>query len=39
MKYIILLLVIAISGCGMQGDLYLPEDKPAKQKDSFSNSN
>jgi len=32
MKFIIFLWAIMISACGMQGDLYLPDDEPVKDK-------
>ncbi len=32
MKFLVILSVFLISACGMQGNLYLPEDKPAQDK-------
>lgn len=28
MRYLILLAVLTLSGCGQKGDLYLPQDNP-----------
>jgi len=43
MKFLILIYVFMISACGMQGDLYLPEDKSSqdvpRQESSTQNEN
>ena len=39
MKRLIILTVLLLSACGMQGDLYLPEEKPAQAELTHENSN
>lgn len=37
MKTLLLLSLLMLSACGMQGDLYLPDDGPANETEQSAN--
>ncbi len=39
MKTLLLLSLLMLSACGMQGDLYLPDDGPANETEQSANKN